>query len=60
MHWEYSNLSFQEHGMVTLPQFDRRIFDAETLKKEKTSLLSACTSVNNFHQWSASKAWQYC
>lgn len=30
MHWEYSNLSFQEHGMVTLPQFDRRIFDAET------------------------------
>ena len=28
MHWEYSNLSFQEHDMVTLPQFDRRIFDA--------------------------------
>lgn len=35
MHWEYSNLSFQEHGMVTLPQFDHRIFDAETLKKRE-------------------------
>ena len=39
MHWEYSNLSFQEHGMVTLPQFDRRIFDAETLKKRENFTL---------------------